>query len=123
MSKKASTIETIQSEAHGTYTSYILGFVMSLILTLIAYFAVIKEILQGWSLILVIMGIGIIQLFVQLLFFLHLGSESKPRWNLMVFLFSGMVLVVIVGGSLWIMYSLNERVMPSMNMSQNTTQK
>jgi cytochrome o ubiquinol oxidase operon protein cyoD len=43
---------------------------------------------------------------VQLHYFFHLGQESKPRWNLLMFLFMALVLVVVVFGSLWIMYSL-----------------
>ena len=45
--------------------------------------------------------------------YLHLGLESKPRWNLMMFLFMVLLIFVLVGGSMWIMYNLNYNVMPS----------
>jgi cytochrome o ubiquinol oxidase operon protein cyoD len=71
--------------------------------------------MSGTGLVAVIVGLAIIQLFVQLFFFLHLGEESKPRWNLMVLLFAAMVVIIVVFGSLWIMNNLNYNMMPDMN--------
>jgi len=54
-----------------------------------------------------------IQLFVQLIFFLHLDREPKPFWNLQVLMFAAGVIVIIVVGSIWIMNNLNYNMMPS----------
>lgn len=94
-------------EAHGGAVSYTVGFVLSIILTLVAYLLVINQWASGWLLVIVILGLGVLQLFVQLVFFLHLAAEKKPRWNLMVLLFMAVMLLVIVVGSLWIMNNLN----------------
>lgn len=94
-----------------TTTSYVTGFILSLLLTLTAYFVVVNQVFVGWNLVLLIMGLGVAQLIVQLLFFLHLGSEKKPHWNLIVFLFMLLVLVILVFGSLWIMNNLNYHMM------------
>jgi cytochrome o ubiquinol oxidase operon protein cyoD len=51
--------------------------------------------------------LAIIQLFVQLTFFLHLDRESKPWWNNTAFAFAVIVVVILVGGSIWIMANLN----------------
>jgi len=97
----------------GTLLSYISGFVFSIVLTLTVFFLVNNHVESGHQayshgfLVLVIMGLALVQLVVQLVFFLHLGSESKPRWNLAVFLFMLVILIVIVGGSMWIMNNLN----------------
>jgi cytochrome o ubiquinol oxidase operon protein cyoD len=96
-------------------TSYIVGFVSSIILTLVAYILVVNHVLSGIGLVAVIVGLAIIQLFVQLFFFLHLGDEAKPRWNLMALLFAAMVVVIVVFGSLWIMNNLNYNMMTDMN--------
>jgi cytochrome o ubiquinol oxidase operon protein cyoD len=56
-------------------------------------------------------GLAVGQLLVQLGLFLHMGSEPKPRWNLMATLFSLMVVIIVVGGSLWIMNNLNYNMM------------
>lgn len=97
---------------HGSYLSYTIGFLLSIALTLAAYFLVVDKILTGSTLIAAIMGLAVVQLFVQLAFFLHLGSESRPRWNLMVFGFAVLVVVIVVLGSIWIMENLDYNMMP-----------
>ncbi len=97
----------------GTLRSYLTGFGLSIVCTVIAYLLVVKHLLSGTLLASAIFGLGIAQALVQLLFFLHLGKESKPRWNMVVFLFMVLILAIIVLGSLWIMNNLNDRVMPN----------
>ncbi len=102
----------VKSEAgRGTQQTYIIGFLLSIALTMAAYVAVVNHILSGRLLIAAIVGLAVIQLFVQLLFFLHLGRESKPRWNLLMFLFALLVVGIVVFGSLWIMNNLNYHMM------------
>lgn len=92
--------------------SYIVGFALSVILTLSAYFAVIDNLLKGDILIATIFVIAIAQLIVQLVFFLHLGQESKPRWNLVIFISTIGLVFIIVIGSIWIMNHLNYNMSP-----------
>ncbi|CDZ79620.1 Cytochrome o ubiquinol oxidase protein CyoD [Candidatus Rubidus massiliensis] len=96
-----------------TLRAYIIGFILSLLLTLASYYLVTEKLLNGWTLIHVLIGLSCIQAFIQLVCFLHLGLESQPSWNLLSFLFMLLVLVILVFGSLWIMHNLNERVMPT----------
>lgn len=94
-------------------TAYIVGFVLSIICTLIVYGLVNKHVSSNHSelshhfLIAVIMIFALVQLFVQLIFFLHLGRENKPRWNLYALLFTGLIVTIFVAGTLWIMAHLN----------------
>jgi cytochrome o ubiquinol oxidase operon protein cyoD len=60
----------------------------------------------------VIVTLALIQLFIQLVFFLHLDRGSKPRWNLGILAFAILVVVIIVFGSLWIMANLNYNMTP-----------
>ncbi len=99
---------------HGTLKAYATGFLLSVILTLAAYFLVEKHLLSGTYLIVAILILGAVQALIQLVLFLHLGNEPKPRMNLMVFLFMVLVLVIIVLCTLWIMYDLNYQMMPQM---------
>ncbi len=86
----------------------VIGFILSLALVLIAYFVRCP---------LVIFGLGTLLSLVQLVFFMNLGIESKPRWNLLAFFFMLIVIVVLVGGSMWIMHHLNYNMMlPNMQM-------
>lgn len=97
---------------HGTLRGYIIGFVLSLMLTAAAYVSVVGEVLKGGMLVAVITALAIAQLLVQLVFFLQLQRESRPRLNLVVFAFMLIVVGIIVIGSLWIMHNLDYNMMP-----------
>jgi len=97
----------VREAARGSLTTYVTGFSLSLVLTLIAYMAVSRQLLSKDILVGTIIILAVAQLVVQMVFFLHLGSESKPRWNITAFLFMLMVLSILVFGSLWIMHNLN----------------
>jgi cytochrome o ubiquinol oxidase subunit IV len=92
---------------HGNMFSYSIGFILSLILTLDAYIFVVKHALSGGALILALSILAVLQLLTQLIFFLHVGSETKPRLNLLALLFAVMVVFTVVGGSIWIMNHLD----------------
>lgn len=91
--------------------SYIIGFVLSVCLTLVAFYVVANSSFSGWSLTYFIMLLAVIQLAIQLICFLHLRAEAEPRWNLLIFDFMLIVLVILVFGSLWIMQHLNYHTM------------
>ncbi len=100
--------DELTSEAsHGSLATYATGFVLSLALTLLAYMAVRHGSLSKYSLLVLILTLAVTQFAVQMVFFLHLGKKSRPRWNLTVFSFMMIVLGILVFGSLWIMHNLN----------------
>lgn len=105
------SLKEIQKEWHGTVKSYVIGFIASILLTGFAFLAVITKVFRGQALIYTIIGLAFVQAIVQLLFFLHVGQEAKPRWETVVFYFMLLILFIIVVGSLWIMYDLNDRLM------------
>lgn len=86
---------------------YIAGFVLAVALTLAAYAVVVQKLFVAEIAVAILVGLALVQFAVQLVFFLHLGQEQRPRWNMVAFLFTLLILVVIVLGSLWIMYNLN----------------
>ena len=90
-----------------SFWAYLSGFGFSIFLTLDAYFVITKHLLTGPVAVAAIIALALIQLVVQLVFFLHLGRESKPRWNIVAFGFMLLVLLILVLGSLWIMNNLN----------------
>lgn len=94
-----------------SFSTYARGFGLSVILTLAAYFAVVEHWFAGWAIVAVITALAVCQLAVQLVFFLHLGSESKPRWNVYSFVFMVLMVLTIVIGSIWIMYNLDYHTM------------
>ena len=54
--------------------------------------------------------LAVLQLFVQSYYFLHLGDEPKPRWKSWSYLYSMVMMIIVVMGSLWVMYNLNYRM-------------
>lgn len=101
------TQPTPTKHEHGTIGSYIIGFQLSLIFTFIPYLLVIKKVVSGSALLATILGFGILQMIVQLVFFLHLGRERKPRWQLLFLIGTVIGIMTVVGGSLWIMHHLH----------------
>ncbi|HEU4913801.1 MAG TPA: cytochrome o ubiquinol oxidase subunit IV [Candidatus Saccharimonadales bacterium] len=109
--------KTLTDDKHGAnMTSYVTGFVLSVMLTLAAFVMVQMHIdgsgLGRQAVIGGVAGLAFAQFLVQLVFFLHLGRETKPRWKLVMFLFAVIVILIIVIGSLWIMYNLDYHMMP-----------
>ncbi len=88
-----------------------IGFVTSFLLIISVYRIITHHHLTDGLLTLTIVSAAIAQALIQLVFFLHLGFESKPRWNIITFLFAMLVIVLIIGGSLWIMNNINSNLM------------
>jgi cytochrome o ubiquinol oxidase operon protein cyoD len=86
---------------------YVYGFVASLVFTLSVYFSVSHNLFNRRTLIAVISVLAFAQFVIQLIYFLHLGRESKPRWKLLVFWMMILVVFILVAGSIWIMNNLN----------------
>jgi cytochrome o ubiquinol oxidase subunit IV len=101
-----------QTVSHGSITSYVIGFLLSLGLTYAAYYLVTTNVIENPMLIPSILALAFLQLLVQLFYFLHLGQEKRPRWNLAFFLLTAITIMTVVVGALWIMQHLNANMMP-----------
>jgi len=88
---------------HGSLKSYIIGFVLSIVLTIIPLFAVLNDWFNRTTTIGVILVTAVLQFLVQLIFFMHIREEDKPRYNLISLIFAALLLLTIVIGSIWIM--------------------
>ena len=88
--------------------SYVFGFVLTIVLTLAAYFVVQQHMLVTQSLFMALTIFVVLYLLIQVVFFLRLSAGNiDDRWNLIVFLFTILIMAIVVSGSLWIMYNLN----------------
>ena len=101
-----------------TLKNYVIGFISSIALTLAAYFLTYYH-AAGRGMLFFLLGLlALTQFVVQLIYFLHVGKEFSPKYKLMVTGFMILVVVIVVGGSLWIMFNLNRRVMPNVKQMQ-----
>ncbi|MEM9104800.1 MAG: cytochrome o ubiquinol oxidase subunit IV [Pseudomonadota bacterium] len=98
------------SDTH-THKSYITGFILALILTAIPFALVWSAAVPASTTFLVIAACAIIQVLVHLYFFLHINLRTTPRENMLALLFAGVLIFILVGGTLWIMFDLHYRMM------------
>lgn len=103
--------------------SYVVGFIGAVILTLGSYAIIVNHMLTGVAAIATISVLAVVQFIVQLYFFLHLGKGTNERWNMAAFAFMMITLVIVVAGSLWIMYNLNYNMMTPGQMNSYMQQQ
>lgn len=100
-------------EEHGTVWSYVVGFGLSLICTLIPYYLVTHKTLAGSQpLLMAILAFAFVQVVIQVVFFLHIGRGPKPRWNLYFFIATLAIVAMVVGGSVLIINNLHYNMSP-----------
>ena len=100
--------------SHGTFGSYMTGFVLSVILTAIPFWLVMGNVLDDKQVTAVlVMGLGLVQIIVHMIFFLHMDTKSEGGWNMMALLFTVVLVLITLSGSLWVMHNLNTYMMPT----------
>ncbi|TCV94396.1 cytochrome o ubiquinol oxidase subunit IV [Biostraticola tofi] len=97
--------------SHGSLKSYLIGFVLSVILTLIPFLMVMNGSASKGVLLAVLVICAVVQIVVHLIYFLHLDSSSEQQWNLVALIFAVLIIAILVVGSLWIMWYLNYNLM------------
>ena len=94
-----------------TLKSYLLGLFLSLLFTFTAFGLIANHVLSDTASYITITALAIAQLFAQVICFLRMNTSEEGMWNTMPFLFTFVIVGVLVGGSLWIMYNLNINMM------------
>jgi cytochrome o ubiquinol oxidase subunit IV len=95
-------------ERHGL-ASYLIGFVLAVILTAIPFWLVYSHTLPPSRIMWIIAGAAVLQILVHLHFFLHINFTTTKE-NLMAIAFTAVLIFLMVGGSLWIMIDLHHRM-------------
>ncbi|WWO95324.1 MAG: cytochrome o ubiquinol oxidase subunit IV [Candidatus Dasytiphilus stammeri] len=102
---------------HSTLTkyhnkTYLIGFIMSIILTVIPFWFVINRNFFSYTPVLIIViTSAIFQIIIHFKYFLHIDFSMEERWNLLTLIFSIIIIGIFVIGSLWIMWNLNYNMM------------
>ena len=97
--------------SHGSVKSYATGFILSVILTAIPFWLVMNPILAKSTTLAIVLLTAVIQVVVHLVYFLHMNSKSDEGWNLTAFIFTVIIIAIVVVGSIWIMWNLNYNMM------------
>ena len=97
---------------HITKKNYIIGFLLATLFTIISFgFVAFKDSMPRSAVVILLSVAALLQMFVHLYYFLHLNKSSEQRWNVIVFAFTALLVFIFVGGTIWVMYTLNLRMM------------
>lgn len=91
--------------------SYLVGFMLSVILTAVPFWAVMSHQLEKPQTIALVIGSAVVQIVVHLKYFLHLDFSKGGKLNTFSFLFTALIIVMVVGLSVWIIYAANALMM------------
>lgn len=99
--------------AHGSFKGYMTGFLLSVFLTAIPFWLVMGDVLPSkQATIVIILGFAVVQILVHMVFFLHMNTRSEGGWNMLALIFTLVLVVITLAGSLWVMYHMNSNMMP-----------
>ena len=95
---------------------YLTGFVLAIVLTAASFGVVLGAGLGAGTTLVIIGVLGVLQLMVHLRFFLHIDRSKQKREDLDLILFTTLVVLIIVLGTVWILGNLHERMHMNMGM-------
>ena len=105
---------------HSTVKGYTIGFVLSVILTVIPFWLVMGKVFDSSSTTaFVILGFAAVQIVVHMIYFLHMNTKVEGGWSMLALIFTLVLVVITLAGSLWVMYHLNHNMMPSLHDMKN----
>ncbi len=98
---------------HGTYRDYMTGFVLAVILTVIPFFMVMARPIEspGYTAA-IVLACALAQILVHMIYFLHMTPKAEDGWLLISTIFTIVLVVITLAGSLWIVFHLNRNMMP-----------
>ena len=113
MSTTHEHIHLTPEQGHGTRRSYVIGFLLSVVLTAIPFWLVMNHPLSNGVTAAVILGFAAVQMIVHIIFFLHMNGKTEGGWSMTALLFTLIVVVIMLSGAIWVMYHMNANMMPA----------
>ena len=102
---------------HATVKGYVIGFLLSVILTAIPFWLVMAKVIPSSTTTgLVLLGFAAVQIVVHMVYFLHMNSKVEGGWSMLSLIFTIAVVVIMLAGSIWVMFHLNSNMMPVHDM-------
>jgi cytochrome o ubiquinol oxidase operon protein cyoD len=107
------------AEPHGTFKGYVTGFILSVILTAVPFWLVMDHVFAspGWT-VATILFLAAVQIFVHMVYFLHMNTRSEGGWSMLALIFTLVMVIIALAGSIWVMYHLRINMMPPMTPTQ-----
>jgi cytochrome o ubiquinol oxidase operon protein cyoD len=102
---------------HASVKGYVVGFLLSVVLTAIPFWLVMAKVLpSSGATALVILGFAAVQIVVHMVYFLHMNSKIEGGWSMLALIFTAAVVLIMLAGSIWVMFHLNTNMMPVHDM-------
>jgi len=99
---------------HASLKGYLTGFVLSVVLTAFPFWLVMGKVLPSPNLTAaVILAFAVVQMVVHMVYFLHMNAKAEGGWSMLALIFTGALVVIMLAGSIWVMYHLNTNMMPT----------
>lgn len=96
---------------HVSRRGYLIGFALSVVLTAIPFWMVMSGHFDQTVTIVTIVGMAIVQILVHTVAFLHVNGKAEGGWTLMAYVFTAVLVLIVISGSIWIMYHLSTNMM------------
>jgi cytochrome o ubiquinol oxidase operon protein cyoD len=95
----------------GEIRSYVIGYALALALTAAAFAAVRWQVVAARATFAIVLALALVQLVVHFRCFLHVSLRRSSRDNFWLVLFSGLIIALMVSGTLVILFNLGQRMM------------
>ena len=102
------------SSEYASKRSYIVGFVLSVVLTIIPFAIVMGNMMSSTTLaVLIVFALGAAQMIVHIHYFLHVTARAQEGWMAMSLAFTVLLVVIVMSGSVWVLFHLDANMMPA----------
>jgi cytochrome o ubiquinol oxidase subunit IV len=104
---------------HASVKGYLTGFLLAAVLTAIPFWLVMAKLLPTSGITaLVVLAFAAVQIVVHMIYFLHMNTRVEGGWSMLALLFTAVLVLIMLVGSIWVMYSLNTNMMPAHDMTE-----
>lgn len=99
---------------HSSLRDYVIGFVLSIVLTAIPFWLIMSKTIVDRNLAIVVLGaFAVVQILVHMVYFLHMNGKIEGGWTLLSTIFTVVFVAIAIAGTLWVMFHMNNQMMPS----------
>jgi cytochrome o ubiquinol oxidase operon protein cyoD len=106
------------ADYHASTGGYAKGFLLAVVLTLIPFWLVMAKVLPTPAITAaVVLAFAAVQVVVHMVYFLHLNAKIEQGWSLLALIFTGILVFIMLSGSIWVMAHMNANMMPVHSMS------
>lgn len=105
--------DTLGQPPRASGTDCNIGFLLSVILTLIPFGLVMTDAFEDTATTaLIIMGLGVVQIIVHMVYFLQLNRRAEGSWTLPALIVTVLLVAILLVGTLWGMAPLDGNAVP-----------